>query len=62
MNILVDPASGNMTGVVDWARVSFLPFGFSLYVLEHALGGMSAKQSAEPSKFATLPAELIPAF
>jgi len=40
MNILVDPASGRITGVVDWAEASFYPFGFALYALDNALGGM----------------------
>ncbi|EHA51360.1 hypothetical protein MGG_16584 [Pyricularia oryzae 70-15] len=38
MNILVDPVKGNITAVVDWAGTSCLPFGFTLYALEHALG------------------------
>lgn len=40
MNILVDPSSGKITGVVDWADASILPFGFTLYALENALGSM----------------------
>ncbi|RMI95611.1 hypothetical protein CDV36_016389, partial [Fusarium kuroshium] len=40
MNILVDPASGKITGVVDWAEASFQPFGFALYALDNALGSM----------------------
>ena len=40
MNILVDPASGGITGVVDWAEASFQPFGFALYALDNALGSM----------------------
>lgn len=40
MNILVDPASGRITGVVDWAEASFQPFGFALYALDNALGSM----------------------
>lgn len=40
MNILVEPESGEITGVVDWAEASFQPFGFALYALDNALGGM----------------------
>lgn len=40
MNILVDPVSGKITGVVDWAEASFQPFGFALYALDNALGSM----------------------
>ncbi|KAM0481418.1 hypothetical protein ACHAPX_003524 [Trichoderma viride] len=40
MNMLVDPDSGALTGVVDWAEASLLPFGFSLYALDSVLGDM----------------------
>ncbi|KAI0008979.1 hypothetical protein F4779DRAFT_584664 [Xylariaceae sp. FL0662B] len=40
MNILVDPHSGRITGVVDWPDASIQPFGFTLYALENALGSM----------------------
>ncbi|KAK7697475.1 hypothetical protein SLS64_013487 [Diaporthe eres] len=40
MNILVDPCSGKITGVVDWTGASIQPFGFTLYALENALGSM----------------------
>lgn len=40
MNILVDPHSGTITGIVDWAEASMQPFGFALYALENALGSM----------------------
>lgn len=40
MNTLVDPGSGAITGVVDWAGAGMLPFGFALYALENALGSM----------------------
>lgn len=42
MNILVDPDSGEITGVVDWPNASILPFGFTLYALESALGSMGS--------------------
>lgn len=40
MNMLVDPDGGALTGVVDWAEASLLPFGFSLYALVSVLGNM----------------------
>ncbi|KAH6649586.1 hypothetical protein F5144DRAFT_607715 [Chaetomium tenue] len=39
MNLLVDPATGRLTGVVDWAEARALPFGLALYGLENVLGG-----------------------
>lgn len=41
-NILVDPESGSITGVVDWAEASIQPFGFTLFALDNALGSMDA--------------------
>ena len=38
MNILVDPDSGHLTGVVDWADASIEPFGTALWGLESVLG------------------------
>lgn len=43
MNILVDPHTGHITGVVDWCDASIQPFGFALYALENALGSMGPK-------------------
>lgn len=40
MNVLVDPANGEITGVVDWAEASFQPFGFALYALDNPLGSI----------------------
>ncbi|KAH6630543.1 hypothetical protein B0J18DRAFT_421463 [Chaetomium sp. MPI-SDFR-AT-0129] len=40
MNILADPLTGKITGVVDWAEASFQPFGFALYSLDNCLGNM----------------------
>lgn len=39
-NNLVDPISGEITGVIDIAEASFLPFGFALYALDNTLGDM----------------------
>lgn len=38
MNILVDPNSGHLTGVVDWADAGTEPFGIALWGLESVLG------------------------
>ena len=38
MNILVDPDSGHLTGVVDWADACIEPFGKALWGLESVLG------------------------
>ena len=38
MNILVDPDSCHVTGIVDWADASIEPFGVALWGLESVLG------------------------
>ena len=38
MNILVDPDSCHLTGIVDWADASIEPFGIALCGLESVLG------------------------
>jgi Ser/Thr protein kinase RdoA (MazF antagonist) len=43
MNLLVDAATGRLTGVIDWAEARILPFGFSLYGVENLLGYMDAE-------------------
>ncbi|KAH6842323.1 hypothetical protein B0I37DRAFT_392933 [Chaetomium sp. MPI-CAGE-AT-0009] len=42
MNLLVDPLSGELTGVIDWAKARVLPFGFALYGLENLSGYMDS--------------------
>ncbi|PBP26567.1 hypothetical protein BUE80_DR002487 [Diplocarpon rosae] len=37
-NIMVDPSSGRLTGLVDWAEAEMLPFGTCFYGLEEMLG------------------------
>ncbi|PVH86895.1 hypothetical protein DL98DRAFT_287422 [Cadophora sp. DSE1049] len=37
-NIIVDPPSGALSGLVDWAEAEILPFGVCLYGLEEMLG------------------------
>jgi len=39
-NILLDPATGNLIGLVDWTEAEILPFGICLYGLEEILGRM----------------------
>lgn len=43
MNVLMNPETGNITGIVDWGEASILPFGFALYGLENLLGWMDSK-------------------
>jgi hypothetical protein len=43
MNILVDPESGNISGIIDWADVKVLPFGILLWGLKNVLGYMDSK-------------------
>ena len=43
MNLLVNPETGNITGIVDWAESRILPFGFALYGLENLLGWMDSE-------------------
>ena len=42
MNFLVDPKSGHLTGVIDWAEADVLPFGCALWGLENVLGYMDS--------------------
>ncbi|KAK4240146.1 hypothetical protein C8A03DRAFT_42274 [Achaetomium macrosporum] len=37
-NILANPETGEVTGIIDWAEAGILPFGFTLYALDHMLG------------------------
>jgi len=41
-NIMVDPATGFLYGLVDWAEAEYLPFGVALVGLEEILGQMTA--------------------
>ncbi|KAL3474120.1 hypothetical protein BJX99DRAFT_271878 [Aspergillus californicus] len=43
MNLLINPETGNITGIVDWAESGILPFGFVLYGLENLLGWMDSE-------------------
>lgn len=44
-NILVDQESWRLTGLVDWAEAEYLPFGMTLYGIEHLLGFMDDQRS-----------------
>lgn len=37
-NIIIDPLTGKLSGVIDWAEGSILPFGCALWGLETVLG------------------------
>ena len=43
MNLLINPETGNITGIADWAESRILPFGFALYGLENILGQMDSE-------------------
>jgi hypothetical protein len=40
-NVMVEPSSGHLVGLVDWAEAEYLPFGVSFYGLEEFLGETS---------------------
>lgn len=42
-NILIDPATGHITGIIDWTEAKVLPFGFALWAVENVLGFMDAE-------------------
>ncbi|KAJ5898118.1 hypothetical protein N7504_008406 [Penicillium tannophilum] len=42
MNFLVDPHTGHLNGVIDWAEAQICPFGISLWGLENILGTMDS--------------------
>lgn len=41
MNILANPKTGDITGIIDWAEARIQPFGFALYSLDNMLGYLS---------------------
>jgi len=43
MNIFVDPNTGHITGIIDWAEARILPFGISLWGFENILGYMDSQ-------------------
>lgn len=44
-NIMVEPRSWRLSGLVDWAEAEYLPFGMTLYGVEHLLGYMNVHRS-----------------
>lgn len=40
LNFLIDPDTGYITGIVDWAEARVLPFGLGLWAVENVLGFM----------------------
>ncbi len=43
MNILVDPDSGHITGIIDQAKAKILPFGISLWGFQNIIGYMDSQ-------------------
>ena len=43
MNLLINPETGNITGIINWAESRVLPFGFALNGLENLLGRMDSE-------------------
>lgn len=46
-NIMVDPISMQLTGLVDWAEAEDLPFGLALYGVRHVLGFVAEGRNGE---------------
>ena len=42
MNILIDPLTGHLKGIIDWIDAKIQPFGFALWGLQNILGYMSS--------------------
>lgn len=42
LTILLMPETGSISGIVDWAEASILPFGMVLYGLDSFLGNMGS--------------------
>jgi hypothetical protein len=43
MNIFVDPNTGHITGIIDWAEARIFLFGISLWGFENMLGYMDSR-------------------
>lgn len=46
-NVMIDPATFHLVGLVDWAEAEYLPFGTCLYGLEHFLGIMTVSENGQ---------------
>ncbi|KAF2794060.1 hypothetical protein K505DRAFT_242956 [Melanomma pulvis-pyrius CBS 109.77] len=42
MNILINPKTGHITGIIDWAEAKLLPFGFALWGFLNVIGWMDS--------------------
>lgn len=42
-NLMIDPSTGRLSGLVDYAEAEYLPFGVCLYGLEEILGEMTSR-------------------
>ncbi|KAK8917397.1 hypothetical protein H634G_09028 [Metarhizium anisopliae BRIP 53293] len=42
LNIMTEPSTGHITGIIDWAEAQILPFGMNLWGLENVLGYMNS--------------------
>ncbi|KAK5134520.1 hypothetical protein LTR08_006437 [Meristemomyces frigidus] len=47
-NILVDPQTWRVEGIIDWAEAEDLPHGINLYALEHLLGYLDVRSARRP--------------
>ncbi|RDW81273.1 aminoglycoside phosphotransferase family protein [Aspergillus mulundensis] len=43
MNVMVDPETGGITGIIDWAEAKVLPFGMALWGVLNMLGSMDSR-------------------
>jgi len=43
MNVLVDPKTGHINGIIDWADTRNQPFGLALWGVENVLGYMDGE-------------------
>ncbi|KAI9705192.1 MAG: hypothetical protein M1820_005339 [Bogoriella megaspora] len=60
-NLLLDPVTFGISGVVDWAEAEYLPFGTCLYGLEYLLGYLEpiASSSSSSSSSSSLESGLL---
>lgn len=43
-NILVDPLTGRITGIIGWANATISPFGLDLFALDNCIGWMAPRE------------------
>ncbi|KAF2466466.1 uncharacterized protein BDR25DRAFT_237367 [Lindgomyces ingoldianus] len=63
-NIMLDPETWALQGVVDWAEAEYLPFGTCFYGLEHFLGYLDMQPIPNPNPNAIIsdPSPPVPVF